>query len=269
MSSIVITDQVTKIPALWGADVDNAVYNYLSGVAGTNTITATGPVGLAAYAAGLKFRFIPAATNTGATTINITGSSLLGARNIFMNGTALTGGELVIGQQAEIVDDGTRFQIINPLGNRLLSTFTKRKTADETVSASTVLQNDDHLLFSIGASEEWVADIVLGCGGTGNFATAGMKVAITVPAGATLNVEADVNGSTKSDTASDTTTASGTAIDFTTALFSGSATAVVRISVWVLNAATAGSVTLQWAQSTASGTRVVRKGSHLFAVRVA
>src|ERR1700704_1491815 len=104
MASIVIVDQVTKIPALWGTDVDNATYNYLTSVAGTNTITANGPVGLAAYAAGLKFRFIPAATNTGATTINITGTGALGARNIFSGGVALVGGELTIGVPAEITD---------------------------------------------------------------------------------------------------------------------------------------------------------------------
>lgn len=115
MASALLTDQVSKLNTVWGQDVDTAVYNYLTSVSGTNTITATGPVGLAAYAAGLKFRFIPAATNTGATTINITGTGALGARNIFYNGVACTGGELVIGRPVEISDDGTRFHIIGPM----------------------------------------------------------------------------------------------------------------------------------------------------------
>lgn len=114
MASTLIVDQVTKVATAWGQEVDNAVYNYLSGVAGTNTITATGPVGLAAYAAGLSFRFIPAATNTGATTINITGTGALGARNVFCGGAACVGGELRIGIPATITDDGTQFNIIGP-----------------------------------------------------------------------------------------------------------------------------------------------------------
>lgn len=114
MSSTVFTDGVTLTAASWFQAVDNVTYQYLSGVAGTNTITATGPSGLGAYAAGLKFRFIPAATNTGATTINITGASALGARNIFAGGAALLGGELRIGIPCELIDDGTQFQLAAP-----------------------------------------------------------------------------------------------------------------------------------------------------------
>lgn len=111
MASTVFVNSVTLSQAAWMQDADNVVYQYLSGVAGTNTITATGPAGLGAYAAGLKFRFIPAATNTGATTINITGTAALGARNIFYNGVACVGGELRIGIPVEITDDGTQFHI--------------------------------------------------------------------------------------------------------------------------------------------------------------
>src|SRR5882672_12492266 len=115
MSSTVFVNSVTLTAASWFQDVDNVAYQYLSGVAGANTITATGPAGLGAYAAGLKFRFIPAATNTGATTINITGSAALGARSIFSGGLALTGGELKIGVPCEIIDDGTQFELSTPL----------------------------------------------------------------------------------------------------------------------------------------------------------
>lgn len=111
MSSTVFVNGVTLSSASWFQDVDNVAYQFLGGVAGTNTITATGPAGIGAYAAGLKFRFIPAATNTGATTINITGTAALGARNIFCGGAALKGGELTIGIPAEITDDGTQFNI--------------------------------------------------------------------------------------------------------------------------------------------------------------
>lgn len=111
MTSTVFVNGVTLTAANWFQDVDNVAYQFLTGIAGTNTITATGPAGLGAYAAGLKFRFIPAATNTGATTINITGTAALGARNIFLGGVALTGGELTALLPVEITDDGTQFNI--------------------------------------------------------------------------------------------------------------------------------------------------------------
>lgn len=134
MSSTVFVNSVTLTAASWFQDVDNVAYQYLSGVAGTNTITATGPAGLGAYAAGLKFRFIPAATNTGATTINITGTAALGARNIFLGGVALTGGELTALLPVEIVDDGTQFNIISATTTHLAWTASVGGTATYTGS---------------------------------------------------------------------------------------------------------------------------------------
>lgn len=111
----VFTDGVTLSAAAWANDVDSTAYAVLTSVAGTNTITATGP-GNYAYAAGrTPIYFVPAATNTGATTINVTpsGGAALGARNVFFNGAACAGGELVSGTPAAIIDDGTRFHIVS------------------------------------------------------------------------------------------------------------------------------------------------------------
>ncbi len=114
MATTSFTNLITLTDASWFNDADKAAYAYLTGVAGTNTITATGPASLSAYAAGNKFHFVPAATNTGATTINITpsGASALGARNIFFNGAACVGGELVIGIPVILIDDGTRYNLV-------------------------------------------------------------------------------------------------------------------------------------------------------------
>ena len=117
MSSTDFTDSSTVILAAWLDDVDVATYASLSSVAGTNTITATGPVPMSAYASGQLFRFIPAGTNTGATTINITpsGGSALGAKNIFSGGAACVGGEIVSAVPIAIMYDGTQFNIIGGL----------------------------------------------------------------------------------------------------------------------------------------------------------
>ncbi len=109
MASTSFTDGVTLIPASWLNDIDTGVYAYLTAVAGTNTITATGPISQTAYTTGQRFRFIPAATNTGATTLNI---SNLGAKNIFLRGAALVGSEIYKNQPIEVMYDGTQFNIV-------------------------------------------------------------------------------------------------------------------------------------------------------------
>jgi hypothetical protein len=102
----------TPLVAAWHNDVNSDVYNTLTAVAGTDTITGTGPLSLTAYASGKWFKFVPANTNTGAVTLNISG---LGARAVTKYGsTALIAGDLVVGMEAILVDDGTRLQLINP-----------------------------------------------------------------------------------------------------------------------------------------------------------
>jgi hypothetical protein len=79
----------------------------LSGAAGTNTVTANGAA--TSYKLGQSFELTPASTNTGATTLNI---NSIGAKNIFANGAALTGGELVAGVPVRLKYDGTQFNLI-------------------------------------------------------------------------------------------------------------------------------------------------------------
>ena len=88
----------------------NGTSNYLSTVAGTNTITASGTFTPSAYAAGQTFSFIAAASNTAATTINI---SSLGAKNIYKRSSggliALVAKDLIIAQTYSVTYDGTQF----------------------------------------------------------------------------------------------------------------------------------------------------------------
>lgn len=102
-----------------------SVFEPLSGVAGTNTITGTHAT-LSAYASSFFCRFIPANTNTGATTLNING---LGAKNVFLNNAALVGGELTQNVPVQVVYDGTQFQILGP---NIPATQTQQETASQT-----------------------------------------------------------------------------------------------------------------------------------------
>lgn len=139
----------------------------------------------------------------------------------------------------------------------------KRATADQSITSNTTLASATNMSFAIGASEEWVADFDLDCGDALGTAT-GAKFAVTVPAGATLNaivtasaIPVDVR-----------TTTGGGSLDIGS--FPAAAlTQLIRISVWVLNSTTPGTVQLQIAQSASSGTALVlRKGSHMRAYRI-
>jgi len=102
----------------------------LTTVTGTNTVAASvaaqGSITMAptAYATGQRFHFIPAATNTGATTLNVNG---LGAKNVFFGGRACIGGELKINQPVVVEYDGTQMQV---LGSLDINTLTEDTSPD-------------------------------------------------------------------------------------------------------------------------------------------
>jgi hypothetical protein len=127
-----------------------------------------------------------------------------------------------------------------------------QKTANEDVSGSTTLQNDDALLFAIEASVSVVAVFTIKAGAA--LGTTGIKVAVTVPSGASIAVTStitDTGGVARALFAN----SSGGAMDFTTAMFAAN-DASITITASVGNGANAGNVQLQWAQSTSSGTQL-------------
>jgi hypothetical protein len=137
-----LDDNLRMLQALTAAWRDQTAWGTLTltSVAGTNTITATlatsGSVtfGPTALSTGMKFILVPANTNTGATTLNITspnGGSALGAKNVFCAGSACIGGELKQSQPALVEYDGTQFNIIGPLDiNALTADASPSNSAD-------------------------------------------------------------------------------------------------------------------------------------------
>jgi hypothetical protein len=92
--------------------VQDGTFQFLTSVAGTNTITGTAALSMSALAAGQTFRFVAAATNTGAVTLNI---NSIGAKAITKNGTtALTANDILINSAITVIYDGTQFQLLNP-----------------------------------------------------------------------------------------------------------------------------------------------------------
>lgn len=89
--------------------VQDSGSQYLTGVAGVDTITAS-VTGLAAYATGQTFRFVSAGANTGAVTLKLNG---LVAKTVAKWGAlALSAGDIASGAVVEVVYDGTNFQLL-------------------------------------------------------------------------------------------------------------------------------------------------------------
>jgi hypothetical protein len=135
------------------------------------------------------------------------------------------------------------------------------KAADESVTSSTTLQDDNELTLAVGAGETWEFEFLLLVTG----ASAGdIKLGLTVPAGTSgwwgghgIGIN-DINANTQNlrSMAGDLTAV----LNFGTPA-SAECMVVVRALVITTNA---GSVTLQWAQNASSGTATtVKAGSVL------
>jgi microcystin-dependent protein len=92
--------------------VQDGTFQFLTSVAGTNSITGIAPISMTALVAGQTFRFVAAATNTSGVTLNI---NSIGVKSITKNGTiALTANDILINSVVTVIYDGTQFQLLNP-----------------------------------------------------------------------------------------------------------------------------------------------------------
>jgi len=181
--------------------VDEAIdgtYQKLTSPSGADTITATGPLAVAAYVAGQRFSFIAAAANTGAATLDING---IGVKSITKNGaTALAANDILINSIVLVEYDGTQFQMIGGGG-----TFTQAMFTAQYVPATTVgigFTSGDELVFKGTLPTGWtrsaftngairiVSDVTPGADqGTVDFDTAFVSQAVTgTNSGTAINI---------------------------------------------------------------------------------
>jgi hypothetical protein len=139
-----------------------------------------------------------------------------------------------------------------------------RKSADETINNSAALQDDNHLTFAVAASEVWAFNFfIIYNSGT----TPDIKIAIGEPSGATTKwTWIKASGGTLFQAA--TILAGG---DAAAQMVPGAAADdVILIDGICTNSTNAGSVTLRWAQNTATvADTIVRTHSYVIGTRIA
>jgi hypothetical protein len=160
-----------------------------------------------------------------------------------------------INESFQFIWDGTDWRTVGGASGD--SQTTVIKSADQT-RANTTMTDDTELKFYVRPNETWVVRYVI----EGNSPTAAdFKFAITAPSGAVCDfsmLESE-----------NSTSISNVACGVSTGLISGSGGPEPYIgSASIVNGATAGYVTLQWAEQVTSGTATVYAGSYLNAFRV-
>jgi hypothetical protein len=171
-----------------------------------------------------------------------------------------TAGELVT---EAIMDTHVRDNLL-ATGPHLIA----RKTANESVTSSTALQDDDHLFFTIAANEVWLLEYrILGV----TPAAADYSLAFSVPTGCTTYRGAS------------TWTQGGTLINYSQTDTTGGADRLpvsydgidadgdyIIIPVAAVNGGTGGTFMLRWAQQTSNATPTTfRTNSTLWGVKLA
>ena len=126
------------------ANFDN--YYVDSGAVNAIAVTVSSPQ-IVAYTAGLMLQVKVAATNTGATTININGLGNVAV--VTPNGSAVSAGALVLGGIYQFQYDGTSFQLQTPT---VKSPFYAAKASNTARASTATLSNDPDLVYAISAA---------------------------------------------------------------------------------------------------------------------
>jgi len=164
--------------------------------------------------------------------------------NVTLSGTPTSG-------QVITASSGTAASWVTPSGGGSAPLFV-RKTADEAVTSSTTLQNDDHLFLALAASTYYTFQAFIDYDGatTGDF-----KMGFTVPAGATINWFSVGGGSAMSSDTAVTQMNIRPRKDATANTYGALTTGDnLHVVGYVLTAGTSGNLQMQWAQGTSDAT---------------
>lgn len=199
-------------------------------------------------------------------TIAVSGAATIAGAATIVGATTLTGG---ISGNTTLTGNWT----VIGVGQMLFA----RKTADEQVTSSTTLQDDNHLTLSVAANSVYTFELMLMASTAASDITGDIKVGFTFPSAATCHFtgqgphNSDLSGGSSSSAngewiARPSATSGSTTIPYG---MSGVALGII-IKGLLITGANAGSLTLQWAQNTSdSDTLTMLSGSWMRAMRVA
>ncbi len=143
-----------------------------------------------------------------------------------------------------------------------------RKSADETVTSSTTLQDDDELLFTAvaGSSYKFTLGLIVSCAsGTPDF-----KVGFSAPAGSLTWGVVGLDTAATSGTAQAVMSGRGVGTSGTSATVASVNGRLHVVLTGTFKCTTSGTVRFRWAQDTSSVSGVtVEEGSYIEAIRVA
>lgn len=132
-----------------------------------------------------------------------------------------------------------------------------RKTANESVTSSATLQNDDHLLLQVAANATYLLELFLIYDGDVTVGAGDIQIGFTFPAGATIDwtpggITTGATTQSASVKLSHQSTGAGEGVG---SVGTGAGNRVVARATGILQVAgTAGTLQLQWAQLTSSAT---------------
>jgi hypothetical protein len=141
-----------------------------------------------------------------------------------------------------------------------------RKTLDETITSSTAMQDDDHLLIPVEANEVW-AYLLRGFVQLSSGSAGGPKAVMVGPAASTVihGTDAKYFNSGSTDTAGQAYADQATAVHF----YADNIMRPVNLQGLIINGANAGNLKLQWAQNASTAVNTTMKaGSWLAAWRI-
>lgn len=140
------------------------------------------------------------------------------------------------------------------------------KTADEPITSSTTLQNDNELILPLPANASYTLDTILFYTG---ISAGSLKIAFTFPAGCTMHyapIGYVMGGAFTIDLGGQLSITSGVT---STSISGGGGVPTVSLRGTILNGSTAGNLTLQWAQNASNATpTVVKAGSWIRLTRI-
>lgn len=142
------------------SDVQDNGLVWLGTSGGTaNVQTASTTPAITAYATGQRYAFKASLANTGAMTLNL---NALGAKSVVKYASsALNGGEIPINYIAEVLYNGTNFQLLNPWSVGLAPTSVSYSTAINTTSTTFVTATGLSLSVVVATGEKVVLSATL------------------------------------------------------------------------------------------------------------